>query len=272
MGTRTKHAKIHAEGCAASSSTRVPPQPLTSQVEPARAASPHASPDRKPASRVRPVRSSVRRFRRPGQVRPVRAARRAAARTRAAGPRRRSPPGRRQGSSPTRPRPSSSAWTLTHQRNPTPCTQPSTTPSAGPGGPRRTRRPHLTSRRIRTGIEARHRASPPGAAGPGLTSRATVGRPVHERVAADRLAAAQTGLTRASVDREQPPEIAAFTVHVDVQRVERGPASRSASQSTSWIGGEQALAPRPCAGFRSGGPSAAAPARAPHPHRCCRRH
>ena len=57
-----------------------------------------------------------------------------------------------------------------------------------------------------------------------LTFGAPVRRTVHERLAADRPAVARTRRTLLSVDVQTPFEVTRFAVHVDVERIEAGPA------------------------------------------------
>ena len=69
--------------------------------------------------------------------------------------------------------------------------------------------------------------------GAGLAARAGVGGAVHERLPADRRAAARAGLALPPVDGQRPVEVAALAVDVDVERVEAVPPRPRASRITS---------------------------------------
>src|SRR5215469_17806799 len=101
-------------------------------------------------------------------------------------------------------RPSSSAFARTHQRNPTPCTRPSTQAVS--------RVPPLPS------------TSPPAVSRPWLAVRAGVGGPVHERISPDRCATARAWLAFPAVYGERPVKVPALPVDVHIEAVEAGPA------------------------------------------------
>src|SRR4051794_30417928 len=102
-----------------------------------------------------------------------------------------------------------------------PPNRPAPAPAPAPGPTTGTRRPARARAPTRSAVpQPRERTLVPRPPRPGLAARAGVGGAVHERVTADRRPAALARLVAPPVDVQQPVEVAAFAVDVDVEVVE----------------------------------------------------